>query len=165
MSAFVVGTDLIDLIVSAAWELSRRESRGAFVVRWDEGQAEWARGDLSALGGMILSENVRSVNYRYQDSMSEDTEELGYTFRPVAINVTTAATWWDVVSGIACVRYQSCEHPEWGDSLAKRVLDRVERLVIDHITPETAAWCWTREEGQSRIAAARARIAAEMGSK
>lgn len=165
MSAFVVGTDLIDLIVSAGWELSRRESRGVFVVRWSEGQAEWERDDLSALGSLILAENVRSVNYRYQETMPEDPAELDYVFRPVAINITTAATWWDVISGIACVRYQSCEHPEWRDSLAARVLDRVERLVISHMTPPTAAWCWSREEGQARMEAARAKIAADMGSK
>lgn len=164
MSAYVVNTDLVDLIVTAADTLGRRRGGSGFFVRWDEGQAEWlTRDSLTDLGGLLLAENVRSVNYRYGETMPTDPAVLGYQYRPVHdLGVSIAATWWDVLSGISCLRYQSCEHPEWGESLAARVLDRVERLVVDHLTPDTAAWEWTREEGKRRMAEAREKVRATM---
>ena len=83
-----------------------------------------------------LGENVRSVSYRYTDVRPNELPGpvaapwLGeYTARTTDLNFairTGRIRLADIVSAVACYRYQSCEHPEWHDSVAAAFCEELE---------------------------------------
>jgi hypothetical protein len=133
MSAFIVSKGHIDYMVSAA-ELD--ESLLSDL-------AEWGVVGPDDIGAMLLQENIASVSYRYH---GEDLESLPgpiqktrpeeYRFRaPGRFNVVVA------LKQIHCYQYQSCEHPGWDESMAKRVCDRLQAGIIRRLPGyEEAPW-------------------------
>lgn len=55
----------------------------------------------------LSTENVRSINYRYSDREPWDAAPLGRT---------------DFEKAVGCLNYQSCEHPGWESSEARKWL-------------------------------------------
>ena len=130
MSAFVVDTDTIDYLVTAArlWRLAA------------DGYLPDATRDLtdSELGKILLDENVRSVNHRYRETETAPA----YVYRPVPVVAIDAAA---VLKSVQCVDYQSCETDDWETTLAYRVLKAIESGAIAHLPGYGAApWGWTR---------------------
>lgn len=122
MSAFVVTNEHINVIVTAA---------------------NYPASIALHLGRMLLSENIASVAHRYR--LGADSEELQgyeaqvaeYAFEPVAASPA------QVLKAIACLEYQSCEHPGWDGSEAQRFLEVFETQYIHHkgtFAYEAAAW-------------------------
>ncbi len=130
MSAYVVSPDTIDYLVTAArvWRLAA------------DGYLPSAVRDLTDtdLGQILLSENVRSVNTRY----NETDETPTYAYRPVPFDALSAVT---VLKSVQCVDYQSCETDDWQTTIAHRVLKAIEAGAIAHLPGyRDAAWGWTR---------------------
>ena len=113
MSAWIVSRDHLDLLVTAAvaWDLTDREHA-------DEA------------GRMLWKENLASVAYRYP--ADRDGERPGpvdfrdrhvdtYRFRcyPGRVDPEVVAT------AAASLAYQSCEHPGWPASAARRWVTRL----------------------------------------
>lgn len=69
-----------------------------------------------AAAAALYSENVKSVNYRY----NERTKRTGFVYTPVDIGGRTAA---EIVKLCHCLDYQSCEHKGWPRSKAKHILN------------------------------------------
>lgn len=173
MSAFVTSRTHVDLIVSAG--LKARAARHDGPLTWyasdpDEafteaggGDAGWAAiGQLhrkldytnaDEIGQMLRDENVRSVLYRYPDCMEGgdlpgivgDDPAEPYRFKrlPWEFNAVQA------LKAIDCYEYQSCEHPEWHESEAKRFCDSL-RSVLIHSLPgyNEAPWEWDEADFQ-----------------
>lgn len=85
------------------------------------------------LGQMLLNENARSVNHRYNE---EDTppefiwDRFQRPFTPVQI-----------LKAVACLRYQSCETPDWEETPACKILDNIMHGAINHLPGyEDAEW-------------------------
>jgi hypothetical protein len=146
MSAFMVGKDHIDALVSVAlhgptdgvgkWEGPRWAAHDPRVTDWQA--QEWRQCALQGpftpdrLGEMLWTENERSVEARYPSDHAEMLSIdycLGYAYTPVPIKcrLTLAAAF----SAIACLSYQSCEHDEWGDSEAYRFLDALKSSLVN----------------------------------
>lgn len=109
MSAWIVDDGHIDVLIAAAREYL--------------GEAKLP-GAARALGQALWRENHRSVNYRY----GERTRTPRYTphlsdergpLHPVA-----------VLKAIGCYEYQTCEHPEWEASAARRFTQRLEAAIL-----------------------------------
>jgi hypothetical protein len=75
---------------------------------------------------VLYAENVRSVAYRYRD----DSAAPDYRFTPIDLMPTASR----VLGAIACLRYQSCECPDYHSTVAAFVLDAIERDAIRQIT-------------------------------
>lgn len=75
------------------------------------------------IAALLYSENVRSVNYRY----NERTKRTGFGYCPASIDGITSV---QIIKLCHCLDYQSCEHKQWERSKAKAFL----RSVIDRAT-------------------------------
>lgn len=67
----------------------------------------------------VKNENIKSVNHRYDESTP--------LVRPEALpkSEVTIVDPLTLHALIRCVNYQSCEHPEWERSAARRLLHRI----------------------------------------
>lgn len=140
MSAFVVSKEHIDALVSTAvfGPKGSRRLGGGWHAPYDPDTGEMlTEQDADRIGTELWSENVRSVAYRYpQDGNGErpgpcsfrDEHAFGYIF-PMTTRPLGAIA---ALKAIRCLEYQSCEHPDWEASWAKRFLDSL----TDWLTPE-----------------------------
>src|SRR5262245_4325164 len=108
MSAFVVDKIHIDVLVSAGLRFSRPD----MPMRWylDDDACSHALTDETAtkVGQMLWRENLRSVNYRYQ----ENEPETLYRFVPLPGRPDPVK----VLKALSCFEYQACETPDWRQS-------------------------------------------------
>ena len=111
MSAFVVDKSNIDTLVSAYLALFQP---GAVKTSPD------------ALGRMLWAENVKSVAYRYnmperhaQEHAAYMRDVRNYRFEPCE------APPIELGEACDCYDYQSCEHPQWEVSRAKKIADLI----------------------------------------
>lgn len=74
--------------------------------------------DAKTIGDILHAENVRSVNYRYGESTRPSFEICEWAaFQPFSLV--------QIVKAARCLDYQSCEHREWPDSEAFRILQAI----------------------------------------
>jgi len=154
MSAFEVDATHIDVLISAA--LIRQH--GA-TLSWYHGEITWTeagealpsgdryqmyldslkkakrevtRENAGMWGALLVAENRRSVNHRYEeDEIEEPYEFTEYTghFDPAKI-----------LAAIACYEYQACEHPEWKTSEAKSFCDALRMHMIRLLPGYDGVW-------------------------
>lgn len=157
MSAYVVSTDTIDVLVAAAdrWRVTfmneNQASMHACTYRDEAGQ-------------LLLDENVRSVNCRYEQ------EDAAEKYRYNSIDLDRAAVGMPVavliLQSVRCLRYQSCESPDYYDTRAARFLDSIEKAAINILTGTyDAPWGFTRDWMNEKINASKAKIAAQFEAR
>jgi hypothetical protein len=134
MSAFEVDKTHIDVLVSAALTRQHGDTlnwyygeipgtkpgemlpgRDDYLTALEKGKREVTRDNAGMWGALLVAENRRSVNHRYdEDEIEEPYEFTQYagTFNGVAI-----------LKALDCYEYQSCEHPQWKTSEAKAFCD------------------------------------------
>jgi hypothetical protein len=147
MSAYLVGNDHLDLMVSAGLKgVGLDATLGVFHGdRWHY----FDRHEHADLLKRTLHEaNIASVNYRYKEFTTEATRPYnGADITPYL--GTPVIPWGHVLGALRCFEYQSCEHPEWGESLAKAIVDRIRHKVCQAITDEAdGMWHWEREDAR-----------------
>lgn len=74
-----------------------------------------------AVGAMLLAENRRSVDHRYDEDELEDV----YTHAPSSEREPV-----EILKAIACYEYQSCESPRWDESEAYNFCQALRRDVV-----------------------------------
>lgn len=74
------------------------------------------------VGAMLLAENRRSVDHRYDETELEEPY-LFTKLRGIPDPVI-------VLKAISCYEYQSCEHPEWATSEASRFCVALQAKMI-----------------------------------
>jgi len=150
MSAHVVHTDTLDLIVAAA--LHGATNTNPLIVPW-QGELRMFTNtpeDARVLGQLLLDANVASVNHRYNEG--ENPERYTYNPRGIAPYLGgPLATWADVLAAIQCYDYQACELPGYRDNYPHAVVRAIEQRVISRIIDAAdAPWGWTREDAKTR---------------
>jgi hypothetical protein len=149
MSAYIVHTDQIDLIVTAAVTGVPHDRDLAVWNHRTSSRHSWSLVDADELGQLLIAANVESVNYRYNES----TPVPAYKFRQVSSLNSMLATWGDVLRAIDCFEYQACEVPDYHLSLAHIAIDGIRRKVVDRMVsfhyPDTD-WSWTRDKANER---------------
>lgn len=121
MSAYVIGNVQVDALLTAGMRLDRHGAQ----LRWKGRHGldvELSEYTADAIGKRLLAENVASLNhlYRCNDPVPD------YTYRPV--NGTP-----DPLVALKLLyhyEYQSCEHPGWDGSEAKRFCDSLRYLAV-----------------------------------
>lgn len=173
MSAYIVDPRTIDYLV--AWTHRHRQDhtspRTAPVWdAWDDVPEEYrhavqgndrfgyrlnlAQLSKDELGRLLMRENVRSVAHRYEGTAPEDLpgpkdqrRVWSYEFRPIQAELR--APW--AISCCDCLRYQSCETPDYPDSLAYAVTEAIREDAIQAVT-EDAPWGVTERDLQPSVA-------------
>lgn len=125
MSAFIVSTDHIDYLVTAACEAGI----GGGSIYWvGDGMERVDYTNATTIGARLLEANIASVAYRYDTipageqlpgPVPNPTPE-GYDFTPfhnIAIDPV------QVLKACDCYEYQACELEEWLGSPAWRFID------------------------------------------
>ena len=128
MSAFIVTDTHINAIVTWASYSQIKFTYGS--PGWDATYE--AHRDEQATTELLYAANVLSVSYRYKldDPVGDITYKPTGLFRPI-----------EIIKLCNSLDYQSCEHPGWGDSLAKRLLDEIRRVAITKLPGyEEAPW-------------------------
>jgi len=152
MSAYVPDKAHFDVLVAAA----AKGPAWLGVTEWF--RPTWRRADgvvrqleldeLDELGDMLLRECVRSVSHTYSDNRAlPGTGESPYYLEPykwpgTRIELGPVA----VIKLVHCLEYQSCEHPEWEQSEARRFCEAF-RKKLEHVLPgyDEAPWGWEDE--------------------
>jgi len=133
MSAWIVSKKHIDVIVAAV-----------------ETHGEWSL-SRTALGRLLWTENLASVAYRYPNDGDgqrpgpngfRDNDVNTYKYRTPSDDLTTPVAALKLAESY---RYQSCEHPQWQDSAASRIVESlIETLKVgvseDSEEYEEAPW-------------------------
>jgi hypothetical protein len=180
MSAYVVDRDTIDLLVAAALtlpELGGRHGEPEFTW-WVQSEQRRhrinrpglhpdddpsARYTPDSLGRLLWTENVSSVSYRYPGERPNqlvgpaDTRWLAeYTARTADLVGAIRAgriRLADIASTVAGYHYQSCEHPEWHDSVAAAFCRGLEVQLLriyahgeEQQTGHAVGWGFTRAQ-------------------
>ncbi len=118
MSAYVVSHTHISAIVR--WACRHNVS-----VYYSNPARSLKAGQEQEIAEILLAENVKSVNYRYKEETPVDT----IVYDAFATDLHAI----DVIKACQCLEYQSCEHPGWDDSLAKKILDIIQRDAVRHL--------------------------------
>lgn len=90
---------------------------------------------------MLRDENIASVRYRYGDA-----DEVGMIAEEPAITLHDITrkgrrlSAVDALSAISGLEYQSCEHPEWQESEARRFLEAFRRSLCDFLSRDADCW-------------------------
>lgn len=136
MSAFIVHTEHIRTLVWAGLNYTRPSNRmiwhvpdPANAVSPDTVQTSFGRSyrqlthdTAEAVGQILLDENVRSVNYRYNED-----ERYVYDHAAPADRRWTPV---EILRAIECYEYQACETPEWSDSEAHAIVAALRSALI-----------------------------------
>lgn len=128
MSAFVVSEKHIDYLVSAAYLWTRTQGINGY--------------ERDNAARMLEAENRRSVAYRYPSAAESNPVAIADALnaRP-PVRLTLNVNPVQVLKAIACLEYQSCEHPEWETSTARAWLESLRNQAIANLPGyETAAW-------------------------
>jgi hypothetical protein len=126
MSAFVVTDQHINALVRYASRHSITVYEGATNVRFT------VRGHEGIAASLLLDQNVRSVNYRYDES-----EKATIFYNPAAPVLTAI----EAIKAAQCLKYQSCETPDFDDSFSCKLLNNIISDAIPRLDGyNEAAW-------------------------
>lgn len=77
-------------------------------------------GNEQKVAQLLLDENIKSVNYRYSET---DTGYITYRSAPILSAI-------EAIKAAQCLRYQSCEHPEYKGSIAELLVKAIISFAI-----------------------------------
>lgn len=124
MSAFICTDTHINAIVT--WASDRKTS----TYYGNPGRSWFVYQNEQATTELLYTENVLSVNYRCKldDPIGNIIYKPTGLYRPI-----------EIIKLCNGLEYQSCEHPGWNDSLAKRLLDEICGIAITKLPGYDAA--------------------------
>lgn len=146
MSAYQVNNDHLDLLVTMAF--IKIGDATLDVYHGDDWHRfnQYEHGDI--VKGILYTANLESVNYRYKESTATTPEPFSNSgiFQYLG---GVVIPWGHVLGALRCFEYQACEHPEWSESLAKAITDKIRHKVCQAITDEAGGmWEWSRDTAQ-----------------
>ena len=79
-------------------------------------------GDVLEVANELYKENIKSVNHRYEGSQRlSKFKTVGKTKEVKDI---------ELYKLVCCIQYQSCEHDDWKQSKAYKMLDKLEKHLL-----------------------------------
>lgn len=167
MSAFIVDKSHIDALVAVALHGPKDSSHQWEGPRWaafdpDETsrqEQEWREVGYSTnhtianvtpdqAGDMLTIENVRSITFRYPDTLDGGPlpgPTVAYWDEPFQFALPSRPpTVVEALKLIDCFEYQACEHDEWSKSEAFRFCEALRRSLVGTLPGYDAApWEWS----------------------
>lgn len=155
MSAHMVNKEHIDYLLSASMPTGTRPAcrwfdvdpatnvpegsyqrgnwRGPDSFSWyREHNRELRLDTADRVGSILMAENRRSVDHRYDVTDIEDF----YTFNEVRGPFDLRR----VLDACRGYRYQACEHPEWWQSEARQIIESIKELQIHRLCTNAGGW-------------------------
>lgn len=126
MSAFIVNDYHINALTSFA-------IHNEVSFYWKAQRYVFNRDTAHYLAGVLYSENVRSVNHRY----NERTRRNNFSFTRVLIDHLDFA---DIISACDCLRYQSCETSNYDRTLARAATVAIREAAINAMIDGNRCW-------------------------
>jgi hypothetical protein len=128
MSAFVVSNKHISALVKAAH--CSYPGNGPYYYWHNE--SHFFLGNLEDIGQKLVDENLRSVNYRYDEQECPE---------PFILTPTPDYPLAALLKACDCYEYQACETPDWRDTEAWAILDAIRSNIISRLPGyEEAEW-------------------------
>ena len=137
MSAFIVNDYHINALVS----YGAQQGTGFY---WKGKRFKFDRETCPILAAELYSENVRSVNSRY----NERRRRKGFVFNRVVIDHLSPS---DIVSACDCLRYQSCETSDYERTLAWKITNAIREEAINQLIDDNRCWELYAPEGNRRL--------------
>ena len=140
MSAFICSSLHIKTIAVYATE-KNIDSYGGYALRNVDGNGR-DLSDATTVTQILMEENIKSVCYRYREEIKNYNaymEQTKVTNKEAALIGMRAFSPVEVLKLIHCLDYQSCEHPDWRESLAYRILRAFERSLLRRLPGYDAA--------------------------
>ena len=135
MSAFILGKKHIDTLLTAACWLKAHDHLGGILLRNGEYITQF---NASEVGQLLVDENYRSVNYRYDTH--EEPYEYTFSWREDVLPVTDREIA-AMLKAIHCYDYQTCENPGWQESFAHTFCEQLESSLIHNLSGyDQAPW-------------------------
>lgn len=132
MSAFIVGHDHIDALLSfAVGHAVRYRFPGGDIV-------EITTANATETGRILLLENERSVNERYNETDHESSQS--YTFKPWRGQGNTPPI--SILKGCDCFDYQACETDDYEETLAALIIRKIRDRAISYLPGYDDAKGW-----------------------
>lgn len=130
MSAFVVSNNHINILIN--WAVSQTGFK--VNVYYQEKTFTIGEDNAQQAGQILLDENYRSVNHRYD---SFDKAERFKFVRKHFLNMSKV----QIIKHCDCLNYQSCETDDWKDTFAFKIIKAIRERAI-HSLPgyDDAKW-------------------------
>jgi len=130
MSAYIVDQDHIRYMVLAADD---QRLRWYWDGHWYSLDGRYAERDHTEVGQMLWMANFRSVQERYGARADDELPggngaNFTYVHTPPRGHIEFDPV--QVIKTLKCYEYQSCEHPEWEASEAKRFCEVLRHHII-----------------------------------
>lgn len=142
MSAYIVSHYHINALTSYA-------VRQEVSFYWKNKRYVFNRDSANDLAGQLYSENVRSVNSRY----NERTRRVGFKFERV---LTDHLNHDDIIKACDCLRYQSSETRNYERTLAYAALQAIREEAIDQLVDDCHTWELNQPQPNNLVKAAQA---------
>jgi hypothetical protein len=134
MSAFVVSDKHINSILSYA---NRDSYSGLIRDQNDETYSFKCTEDLNKLAQVLLDQNIRSVNYRYDED--EKSPEIKFKFEPNPFGKPLSPV--QILKACSCYDYQACETEDYNETFAYKIIDHIRHMAIRNLPGyEDAEW-------------------------
>jgi hypothetical protein len=137
MSAFVVDKKDVDAILSAVHIPGDRLCwRGTSGTPLDHEYCALDDASMHSVGKMLLAECIASVSYRYPGDAPDELPGPSPMPRPEEYQYEQPRilpTPIQAIKLLRCYIYQSCEHPGWEGSEAKRFCDTATNKLITQV--------------------------------
>jgi hypothetical protein len=153
MSAFVVSHDHIDDLLSFAKDKRMQDRLSYFINPAAPLPIDWTE-----IGKVLLTENERSVCYRYTDCGPGNMpgkigeEAAGYKFRyfePFLMMQHTKKCVW-IIKACDCFDYQACETPDYESTVAHQIIKVIRSNAVRCLPEyENAPWGIDRQKKEA----------------
>jgi hypothetical protein len=153
MSAYIVSHDHIDGLLSFALD------QVSYYVPTIDRRIEITLDNAEEIGRILLTENERSVYFRYRDlnaskpglskpgTDGQDAEN--YSFRPWPLSRRPQPI--EILKACECFDYQACETDDYEQSIAWRIIDAIRHGAIRKLPGYENADGWELRRPTSKV--------------
>lgn len=137
MSAFVVSDDHINVLLTWA-----NKNMGNVIVyngkEGEEVELSFSQvGDLQKMANILRSENIRSVNTRYNEDTTLADLPVGFTFYHYVASPV------EIIKACQCYDYQACENEKYPSTDAHRIIEWIMDAAVSALPGyDKARWDW-----------------------
>lgn len=140
MSAYQVSDYHINVLITWA---AHNFKRGKISYYW-QGKHRYITDEAKRCASVLFAQNVRSVNYRYNDSEPAH----GFIYRTEHARITPV----QIIKACHCLEYQSCETPDWQDTEAHAIIKAIIAAAVRQLDGYDEA-DWSLDKPSKSIAA------------
>lgn len=132
MSAYIMRDDEINTIVS--YFISDVHGYGAW-VRVGDDYDHLTDDNAAQVAKILMDENTRSVNHRYNDSSSNP-----YEFKKD--RKAKSLPVGNIIGALDCLEYQSCETDDWKQSNAWEIITNLRKYLLVTMAEKDGTYTW-----------------------